>query len=559
MTSSIPSDLEPSPLKLNETVSSVPEIPRKSSQRNLRGEQRDNSACSSIRSEDRLIRPIPTSQTFSSHFTGRTNRQVTQSSTGSDGQAGGIHFKGGSPIRKGSRSPSKISHSVTSILAGSHPSTDSNDPLKRSRSKTRNAFSKFAEALTEHFTVRSFRKGDKATETKESAVMSCEATTQHVTNMKPTSLASDDVNDREKMKLTKDRVKAGQPTQRKRLTIVDEVDFHSGKTLEDPFSESSSGQHTTEFEARLKSERVVRGESVPTDPFQAENILESSVDAILTTPPVGCSTPRLPLLSSSQRGTPTQDSREPDHIADLISFSPREPINDIEQRRKVGVVRGGSRKDSQPPKDSRKRSLAGKSRLGPENLTSSDSTRLSSFPPGSTIRHVPRSMGRLTDVPPSPTTGVERTKAPPLRRKKHPSPSKGQLELFGKYMENNLALGVFQDADELGMSFSSPHAGARMLSPRDTNRLLRNTAKNGADLRADYANRVKHTTLPKSRSRIPQPVRQLSRSRTDTALARDFIPINKGDSTMGDELQWDSSAYKIGHRCNHCGSTNKID
>lgn len=558
MTSSTPSDLEPSPLKFNETGSSVPEIPRKSSQRNLQSAQRDNSASSSMGSEDRLIRSIPTSQTVSSHFTGRTNRRGTQPSNSLDGNAGSIRLKGSSPIRKGSRSPSKISHSVTSVLAGSHNPTNSNYSLKPSHSKTRNVFSKFAEVLTEHFTARSSRKGDRAAENKKSAVMSCEATTQHITEMKSISLASNDDKNHGTVKLTKDRFKAGQTTERKRLTIVDENDFHNGKSLEDPFSESSSGQHTTEFEARLKSERVIRGEPVPTDPFQAENILESSVDAILTTPPVGCSTPRLRLLSPSRCGTPTQGSREPDHVADLVSFPPREPTTEVEQRRRVHAVRGGPRKDFEPLKDSHKRVSTGKSKQGIENLTSSDSTRLSSFPPGSTIRHVPRSTGHLTDVPASPTTDVDRTKGLPLRRKKHPSPSKGQLELFGKYMEDNLALGVFKDADELGMSFNSPHPGARMLSPRDTNRLLRNTANNGADLRADYTNHVKHTALPKSRSRIPQPVRQLSRSRTDTVLARDFISINKDDSTMGDELQWDSSAYKIGHRCNHCGSTNKI-
>lgn len=586
MTSGTASDLESSPLKLNETGSSVPEIPRKSSQRNLQSAQCNNSASSSTGSDNRLIRPIPISQSVSSHFTGRANRQVPQSSNGTAGNTGSIRFKGGSPIRKGLRSPCKISHSVTTVLAGSHGyacnaagSGNSIGSLKPSRSKTRNVFAKFAEVLTEHFSSKSFRKGDRTTEPTESAVTSCEATTQQIIGGRPltrasctplptpfpnvpntevTSLASDDVKEHETANLSKIRAKAGQATERKRLTIVDEVDFHNGASLEDPFSESSSGQHTTDFEARLQSKKDHRGGPVSTDPFQAENILESSLDAILTTPPVGCSTPRLRILSPPQCETPTHSPREPDHVADLISFSPREPSTDLEQRRKVPNVRGGSRKETQPLKDSRKRGLTGKLKSGPESSTSSDATRLSSFPPGSTIRHVPRSMGRLTDAPTSPNSNVERTKTLPLRRKKHPSPSKGQLELFGKYMENNLAMGVFKDADELRMSFSLPHPGTSTLSPRDTNQLMRNTAKNSVDLRADYTNHVKHTALPKTRSRIPQPVRQLSRCRTKTAFARDFIPANKGDSTMGDELQWDASEYKIGPRCNHCGSTNKI-
>lgn len=586
MTSSTASDLESIPLKLNENGSSIPEIPRKSSQRNLHSVQRNNSALSSRGSEDRLICPIPISQSVSSHFTGCANRQVSQSTNGTAGHTGSIRFKGGSPIRKGPRSPCKITHSVTTVLARSHDyacnatgSTNSSGSLKPSRSKTRNVFAKFAEVLTEHFSSKSFRKGDRAIEPTELAVTSCEANTQdiiggrpltraswtplpipvpNVTNTKITSLVSDEVKEHETASLSKCRAKAGQATARKRLTIVDEVDFHNGTSLEDPFSESSSGQHTTEFEARLKSKKDHRGGPVSTDPFQAENILDSSVDAILTTPPVGCSTPRLQILSPSQCETPTHSPREPDHVADLISFSPREPSTDLEQRRKVPNVRAGSRKENQPPKDNRKRGPTANPKSGPENSTSSDATRLSSFPPGSTIRHVPRSMGRLTDMRTSPTSNVERTKTLLLRRKKHPSPSKGQLELFGKYMENNLAMGAFKDADELGMSFSSPHPGTSTLSPRDTNRLMRNTANNGIDLRADYTNHVKHTAFPKSRSRIPQPVKQLSRSRTNTAFARDFIPVNKGDSTMGDELQWDASEYKIGHRCNHCGSTNKI-
>ncbi|KAJ4416255.1 hypothetical protein N0V82_006859 [Gnomoniopsis sp. IMI 355080] len=499
------------------------------------------------------------------------------------GSTGSVRYKGHSPIRKGNNSPRKISHSVTSVLASAQDytrsaadSTNESGPLKSSLSRTKNVFYKFADVLTEHFTAKRSRKGDRSTEPTETTTTSHETTThqivhdpslnrlslnsgslpiQNAEDSMLYSLARVDESVKEEVKPPIARVKAGASTARKRLTIVDEVDFQNGQALEDPFSESSSGPHNTEFEARLKSRQGARRGPTPTDPFQAENILETTVDDMLTTPPVGCSTPRLQLKSLPQCETPTQGSRGSDHVADPISFSPGRLPAAPEQCRRFPTQGGVSRRENQPVKD-RKRGFAGRRIPQLKTSATSDSTRLSSS--GSTIRHVPRSMGRLVEPSTLPESTVERSRTLPQGRKKHPSPSKGQLELFGKYMEENLALGVFKDADELGISFNSPYLGAHTLSPRDTNRLIRNAAGSSVELRTGYTTDGKHTALPRSRSRIPQPVRQLSRSRTDTALARDFIPTNKGDSSLGDELQWDASAYKIGPRCNHCGSKNKI-
>lgn len=578
-------DMAPPPQRSQETGAHIPSIPHKSSRRNLRSAARDISVASPRESEDGLVRPMPTSQSVSSHFTNRTARPPTQSSSSMAGSSGSVCCKGHSPIRKKNHSPRKISRSVTSILASSQDytrsaaeSTSVSGPLKSSLSRTKNVFSKFADVLTEHFTSKGSRKGDRSPEPTETMTTSHETAThqslhgqslnrlslnsmplliQETTTLL-NSLARDDEICKEDANLNTARAKAGSSTARKRLTIVDEVDFQNGQVLEDPFSESFSGPHTTEFEARLKLRQGTRRGPTPTDPFQAENIMETSVDAILTTPPVGCSTPKLQLLSSSPCETPTQGHGRSDHVADLISLSPAMLPAAPEQRRKIPTKGGLSRKENQSVEEKRKRGFAGRKNPRPGTSATSDSTRLSSYPPGSTIRHVPRSMGRLVEPSTLPESTVERSRTLPLGKKKHPSPSKGQLELFGKYMEKNLSLGVFKDADELGMSFNSPHQGAHTLTPRDTNRLMRNAADSNVDLRTGYTTDGKHTALPKSRSRIPQPVRQLSRSRTDTALARDFIPIHKGDSSLGDELQWDASAYKIGPRCNHCGSTNKI-
>ncbi|CAN8106406.1 unnamed protein product [Discula destructiva] len=356
--------------------------------------------------------------------------------------------------------------------------------------------------------------------------------------------------------------KWGHTTANKRLTVVDELEVDNHQVVEDPFLESSSGHNTTKFEARLLSGQSIREVPTPTDPFQAEHVLESSVDAMLLTPPVGCSTPRRRNLSVSRSETPTKASRgKSDHGVDLISISPgRSSMRPTRatRHRSPSNNREIASKESQKLKDERDCGSGGwKSSLN-EKSVASDSTRLSSYPPGSTIRHVPRSMGRLREARFLPGSAVERARGLALRIKKHPSPSKGQLELFGKVMEKNLALGVFKDVDELGMSFNSPQPATRTLSPRDTNRLMRNMTTNNIELCKDNSANGNRTGLLKSRSRIPQPVRQLSRSRTDTAFARDFIPANKGDSTAGDELQWDSSTYKVGHRCSNCGSTNEI-
>lgn len=581
------SDLSASPSTLQKSALQPPAIPHKSSKRNLhsamssRGATRDLSNSPRKRSIDGLVRPLPKSQASQFKSSDRGTRSVTQSCSSSFLDNTG-RFKGGSPIKKGGNNVGKIGYSATSVLVTSQDltgsaadSVDSGGRLKTSRSRTKNVFAKFTGVLTDHFGHKRSRKHDKSDEAREKFAgrdvspkqiahdiplgKSAHPPLAHIKqNFAGTSLQSQHEADNTQ------KQKAGSITGRntesplmesKRLTIVDEVDFQSGQLMEDPFSESS-GQHSTEFEARLRSKQASQGGANPTDPFQVERILETSVDAILTTPPVGCSTPRRQSRSFSRCESPSKGSRDhSDDTPNFISMTLAKPL----RRRKVDIIRESPRKGNigLKPEMTNNGSIE-KSVMGLQMPISSDSTRLSSYPPGSTIRHVPRSMGRLKDVPSLPVSTAEGTRRQPLARKKHPSPSKGQLEMFGQYMEKNLALGVFKDSDELGMSFNSPQASADTLSPRDKNRLMiRGSADSNVSLRKDYKSHDNRTGLTKSRSRIPQPVRQLSRSRTDTAFARDFYPVNKGDSTV-DELQWDMSPYKIGQRCNHCGSMNEI-
>lgn len=568
----------------------APAIPHKSSKRNIRNSTNSHSITrgfsnpSPKRSADGLVRPLPNSQSMSSHFVGHRTRRAPPLSSGSlRGILG--HFKGDSPIRKESGDLDKVGHSVSSVLSpscdftgGAAHSAESGRSFRASRTRTKNVLAKFTGVLTDPFGTRGSRGRDKSDGAPSSAsAMSMQpinhglssskltlsqlnAPTQDGSGTRTNSLHKIDNTEEQRAGLVADRGKVESSTMRKRLTIVDEVDLQNSQTLEDPFSESSSEQHSNEFEARLRSRQGSRGGVIPTDPFQAEQILETSVDAILTTPPVGVSTPRRRPRSLYRCESPTKGSSDrPDGFSDLIALSPRPSAAKPLRRRKVQTIR-------QSPLKKSSKANTGHNNSGYPDRTStvlqgtspSDSTRLSSYPPGSTIRHVPRSMGRLKDAPSLSASTADGLRGLAMGRKKHPSPNKGQLEMFGKCMEKSLAMGVFKDSDELAMSFNSPQVSSSTLASRDTNRLMRGSTLSDNNLRKDYAAHGNPLGLSKSRSRIPQPVRQLSRSRTETAFARDFYPPNKGDSTMGDELQWDSSAYKIGHRCNHCGSMNQI-
>ncbi|KAK7739233.1 hypothetical protein SLS53_005871 [Cytospora paraplurivora] len=135
-----------------------------------------------------------------------------------------------------------------------------------------------------------------------------------------------------------------------------------------------------------------------------------------------------------------------------------------------------------------------------------------------------------------------------------------QLDLYGRYIEDNIALGIFKDPDELAVDFDPPKGTTGpALSSSDKNRLIRGSAASNIDLRKNYNSQGLYPgSSTRSRSRIPQPVSQLSRSRTESAFVRDFLPVNHSDLSTDDELQWDSSAYKIGRsrgsRCHRCGS-----
>lgn len=510
------------------------------------------------------------------------------------------HYKGDSPIRRGRSNTDKITTSATSVLAASPDLAsgavelgNSDGALKRSRSKTLRAFAKFTGVLSDHFGSKGSRKrdrnnnedmGDAASDTSTRPLVHGKS---HIKfSVTPSSHPSHDrstaaskplpkpVLSKEaelRARISRGGYRAGLSAAWKRLTIVDEADYKSGQPgqpTEDPFIDPATAQPYNEFQTRLKSAQGQK-EGV-TDPYQAERIFDSSFEGILASPPLGSSTPPRQQASSAQQTAPTKETTEGaacesiDDETDLITLSPGPPTAP-QRRYMLRTVASNTQEVKRKPL--KIGSLTGphfvKENSRPDMTNSSDTTRLSSYPPGSTLRHVPRSLGNLATVPSLTMPSVpERGRGSIIQnvsRKKHPSPSKGQLELFGRAMEKNLTLGIFKDADELGMNLDSPQFKSALLSPKDNNSKLRTSATSHVDTRKAHAAPASQLGLSKSRgSRIPQPVSEISRSRTDSVVGRN----RAGDSI--DELQWEGSLSKIpsspkkSRRCPHCGTRSLV-
>ncbi|ROV96804.1 hypothetical protein VMCG_07875 [Cytospora schulzeri] len=520
--------------------------------------------------EDLVNFPMFTSKVIeakftSSHLLGGKGHRIALSPSISPSRATGLRRRNGT-FQKGDRAAEKISHSVTSVLAAASDSSGrvsgslgSTCASKMARFKKNKMFAKFAGALSEHFSAKGSRKDDKSGGTRILPLSDNEASGTSV----DCRFSGDDSFGKDKA-----RPDSGRSIPREYLMPVGEVGFHNGQPLDDPFSELSSGHLSTEFDARLKSVQVhgsasQHASTAPvSDPFLTERIMDTSANSILKTPPVGCSTPRtrgrsLILCKSPTKGP--QASSNP--ASEVHMFSPGGPPTSPQKRREVAIICESPTRISTLSDTDPKSNASGDSTRSPSKVREScDSTRLSSYPPGSTIRHVPRSMGRLTEFSDLSIPTSVRRRSPLVGTKKHPSPSKVQLDLYGELIEKNLALGVFKDPDELAMSFDSPRStNSPALSPRDKNRLMKGSAASNVDLRKNYKSQGLYPGVStKSRSRIPQPVKLLPRSRTEMALARDFLPANHSNLTTEDELQWDSSEYKVGRgrgsRCYHCGS-----
>jgi hypothetical protein len=498
------------------------------------------------------------------------------------------HYSDKGTIRKSGSFLDKAHNPLVSAFAGKDnlngSATDSTGFAtlpKMSRLRKNKVFAKFATALSEHFGKQETHKEAGHGATRSQSVVSNEAIKPILhglpldrltlaqlplpdikANCTSTDRCSNEDGSLEHLScsvpVTKTRTALSIP--QKRLTMVE-----GSPPLEDPFSEQSPGRHSTEFEARLRTVKAFGAPGGPgpiislTDPFLTEAIMDTSDNSILKTPPIGSSTPRTQVQTVIPSRTSTKGTQVVPGTGIEMAVVPRDGQHtSASKRHRFSAICDSPTKLNTSPE-------FGQRDIGScspsKTRGSSDSTRLSSFPPGSTIRHVPRSMGRLHGLPDLAASAARR-KSPKVGRKKHPSPSKRDLDLYGKFMEESVSLGVLKDTDELALSFTSCTAtNGPALTPRDKNNLLRGSSDRYCDSGKGFSPKGPFPGFgATSRSRIPQPVSQRARSRTETAFARDFAPANHGDSTTEDELQWNSSTYIVGrgreNRCQRCGNTS---
>lgn len=575
-----------SPTRIHNKVTKLSTPPRRSSRRNVQPIARNFSRGSPKRSADGIVRPLP--RLRSSNHLRRETRQVMQSPSGSpskqpaNSRARGTIRKSGSYLDK-ANSPLASAFSGKEDVVGSATDATGFATLpKMSRLRQNKVFAKFATALSDHFGKQENRKdaGDSASESKSLVSNGAIKPILHGPPLDRLTLAQLPLPDIEANSTSTDRIpdaccsrehrrgsvpvakaRTALSVPQKRLTIVE-----GSPPLEDPFSEESPGRQSTEFEARLRTVQAF-GAPVGTgpgtslsDPFLTEAIMDTSVNSILKTPPIGTSTPRNQSRNLSgarasnkcPQAVPTAINQMPVVSRDVQAASPSK------RHRFAATCDSPTKMNNSPECGQREIGTCSPSKA----RGSSDSTRLSSYAPGSTIRHVPRSMGRLHGLPDLAASAARR-KSPKVGRKKHPSPSKRDLDLYGKFMEESVSLGVFKDTDELAMSFNScTMTSSPALTPRDKNNLIRGSTARYCDSGKSFSPKGPVAGFGnKSRSRIPQPVSQSARYRTEAALARDFAPVNHGDSTVEDELQWSSSTYIVGRGrescCQHGSTTSE--
>jgi hypothetical protein len=150
----------------------------------------------------------------------------------------------------------------------------------------------------------------------------------------------------------------------------------------------------------------------------------------------------------------------------------------------------------------------------------------------------------------------------PKRTKKHPSPSKLELEAlenqFREYAQMQTRFAAPEDRDELANTFAGlcNARTAHTLSPRDTNkfgpgnRLSKESHKSINDKKRFKEVASKSPGFPQSNpmSRVPRPGGDnLSKlPRRGGRYGVPFHPVGDPDAMDIDELQWDMSAYQIG-------------
>lgn len=313
--------------------------------------------------------------------------------------------------------------------------------------------------------------------------------------------------------------------------------LRSRKSSDDPFADelNSSGfiRTPTKFDARLRSSSTPTVPPLPTRTLsiiseaarvsrftEGLSTIDASFDALLSSSPLGQSTPRIRIKPSMEESDIAKFRNEPSHSrtsndqdlakdevnSDMELDSPPLHVRSSRTKRKNSRVRGGA--------------------LG---LTVQSSKRM----------------------------------------KKHPSPSKAELEV----LEQSFA--AMQDSnpdvlmqDELAGSFCE--RTANILGPKDANTKVRSARKNTNNARGkdvsmsathkialpekaivEMTRRRAQQSRPTSKmaSKIPKPVPDNDSSYHNLRKeSQELVTHTRGGIMEMDELSWDKTAYNVGRR-----------
>lgn len=304
----------------------TPEIPRKSSKRNIRkvhgtSPHAGSDIATGGLTKSRTVK-INTPNRHRTTFSGTPTSYSTQQLRS-----------------KLSKSPShttadaeEINHKVASVIAATAALKDTANisaeqaPSLMMRLKSTKAFTKFSRALSGHFhgnPDKKIRQGNLSNETyslsaerQDTTSSRSQSTTFETlllpTPKSPTSSLGRRLNEGRNLNGDKIRDLTGGTYQRKPLHS-DGKSLRNGNSLDDPFSESrTSDRSLTFFESRLKDQALQNSgmnAKMEGNPFETEHLFDRGIDDPLRSPPFASSTPRYRIDPTSNGKVHLEKSR----------------------------------------------------------------------------------------------------------------------------------------------------------------------------------------------------------------------------------------------------------
>ncbi len=372
------------------------------------------------------------------------------------------------------------------------------------------------------------------------------------------------------------RLNEGQNLSRKKVQMItgggrvarkpladDGRSLKSCKSCEDPFSEPSGAVRTPNpFECRLRdSHRSHSGGHITppatSNPFESERVLESSLDTILSSPPLAASTPRSSMFHTRDVSDtitkkvsrtvadrlglplydlfPTKRATNPLYDSDRGTAAQR----DVALEQRFSVENSSASEDGQqyPPKQN----AIDTDLLYPGRCSSVSPVIMTKKHPSPTkeellallsemdfdaLRSNPDKSGSATK---NESSSDNETDAMPNHRKKHPPPSVPDSRMFGLQPQSYRTTGysALDDADELATSFTGFGAGPKTANALPAFRNASERAVAGGHRNEAYGETRLRGSVSRAitQSRLPRPVETLTRSRTDLRFAGPFRPM----------------------------------